>query len=379
VGLMDKIRGEFIDIVEWTDDTRDTIVWRFPRYENEIKMNAKLVVRESQVAVFVNEGTIADVFKPGTYTLETQNLPVLSTLKGWKYGFDSPFKAEVYFVSTRQFTDLKWGTQNPAMMRDAEFGMVRVRAFGTYSIKAADPAVLLRELVGTDPAFKTDEVDEFVRQSVVSRVVTALATSGVAVLDLAAHQNEIADRLAVIISEDLNLLGLQMPRFIIENVSLPPEVEATMDKRTEMGVLGNLDQFTKFQAATAITEAAQNPGGIAGAGVGIGVGATLGSQLAQALQPGAAPTAEPTAAPAAAPGAAPTGPPPLPGSTQWYLGVDGLQVGPLAPSEIHAQVRAGTATSETLVWRAGMEAWVRLGDVPELQAAQGTTPPPLPA
>ena len=137
MGLMDKIRGEFIDIVEWTDDTRDTIVWRFPRYENEIKMNAKLVVRESQVAVFVNEGTIADVFKPGTYTLETQNLPVLSTLKGWKYGFDSPFKAEVYFVSTRQFTDLKWGTQNPAMMRDAEFGMVRVRAFGTYSIKAA--------------------------------------------------------------------------------------------------------------------------------------------------------------------------------------------------------------------------------------------------
>ena len=373
MGLMDKIRGEFIDIVEWTDDTRDTIVWRFPRYENEIKMNAKLVVREGQVAVFVNEGTIADVFSPGTHTLETQNLPVLSTLKGWKYGFDSPFKAEVYFVSTRQFTDLKWGTQNPAMMRDAEFGMVRVRAFGTYSIKAADPAVLLRELVGTDPAFKTDEVDEFVRQSVVSRVVTALATSGVSVLDLAAHQNEIADRLAVIISEDLNLLGLQMPRFIIENISLPAEVEATMDKRTEMGVLGNLDQFTKFQAATAITDAAQNPGGIAGAGVGIGVGASLGAQLAQALQPGAASTS----AQGVAPAAATAGPPPLPGSTQWYLGVNGQQVGPLAPSEIQARVTAGKVTPESLVWRAGMEAWVRLGEVPELQAAPGSTPPPL--
>jgi membrane protease subunit (stomatin/prohibitin family) len=380
VGLMDKIRGEFIDIVEWTDDTRDTIVWRFPRYENEIKMNAKLIVRESQVAVFVNEGTIADVFKPGTYTLETQNLPVLSTLEGWKYGFDSPFKAEVYFVSTRQFTDLKWGTQNPAMMRDPEFGMVRVRAFGTYSIKAADPAVLLRELVGTDPEFTTDEVDEFVRQSVVSRVVTALATSGVAALDLAAHQNEIADRLAVIISEDLNLIGLQMPRFIIENVSLPPEVEATMDKRTSMGVLGDLDQFTKYQAATAITEAAQNPGGIAGAGVGIGVGATLGAQLAQALQPGAA-----TPAAASSPGRqaeaatpAPTGPPPLPGSTTWYLGVDGKQVGPLAPSEVQARVSTGTATPDTLVWRPGMEAWVPLGDVPELQANPGSTPPPLP-
>jgi membrane protease subunit (stomatin/prohibitin family) len=381
VGLMDKIRGEFIDIVQWTDDTRDTIVWRFPRHENEIKMNAKLVVRESQVAVFVNEGTIADVFKPGTHTLETQNLPVLSTLKGWKYGFDSPFKAEVYFVSTRQFTDLKWGTQNPAMMRDAEFGMVRVRAFGTYSIKAADPAVLLRELVGTDPEFKTDEVDEFVRQSVVSRVVTALATSGVAVLDLAAHQNEIAGRLAVIISEDLNLIGLQMPRFIIENVSLPPEVEATMDKRTSMGVLGDLDKFTKFQAATAITQAAQNLGGIAGAGVGIGIGATLGAQLAQALQPGAASPAVPSeaSAPAGISTSAPTGPPPLPVSTQWYLGEDGKQVGPLTPSEIQARVTAGTGTPDTLVWRSGMEAWARLGDMPELQAAHGSTPPPLPA
>jgi membrane protease subunit (stomatin/prohibitin family) len=377
VGLMDRIRGEFIDIVEWTDDTRDTIVWRFPRHENEIKMNARLVVRESQVAVFVNEGTIADVFQPGTHTLETQNLPVLSTLKGWKYGFDSPFKAEVYFVSTRQFTDLKWGTQNPAMMRDAEFGMVRVRAFGTYSIKAADPAVLLRELVGTDPEFTTDEVDDFVRQSVVSRVVTALATSGVAALDLAAHQNEISTRLAGIISEDLNLIGLTMPRFIIENVSLPPEVEATMDKRTSMGVLGDLDQFTRYQAATAITEAAQNPGGIAGAGVGIGVGAALGAQLAQALQPDAAPTKD-----AAAPASAPSGPPPLPGSTQWYLGLDGRQVGPLAPSEIQARITAGTATPDTLVWREGMAAWTRLGDVPELQPAppeKGSTPPPLPA
>jgi membrane protease subunit (stomatin/prohibitin family) len=385
VGMMDRIRSEFIDIVEWIDDTRDTIVWRFPRHENEIKMNAKLVVREGQVAVFVNEGTIADVFKPGTHTLETQNLPVLATLKGWKYGFDSPFKAEVYFVSTRQFTDQKWGTQNPAMMRDSEFGMVRVRAFGTYSIKAADPAVLLRELVGTDSAFTTDEVDEFVRQSVVSRVVTALATSGVAVLDLAAHQNVIADKLAVIISEDLNLLGLQMPRFVIENVSLPPEVEAMMDKRTSMGVLGDLDQFTKFQGATAITDAAKNPGGLAGAGVGIGVGASLGAQLAQSLQPSpaAAPVqdtplaAASTSAPAAAPAA---GPPPLPGSAQWYIGVDGKQVGPLSPPEVQAQVTAGAATPETLVWRAGMAAWTRLGDVPELAAdqADGSTPPPMP-
>jgi membrane protease subunit (stomatin/prohibitin family) len=366
VGLLDKIKGEFIDIVEWTDDTRDTIVWRFPRHENEIKSGAQLVVREGQVAVFVNEGTIADVFTPGTYSLETKNLPVLSTLKGWKYGFDSPFKAEVYFVSTRQFTDQKWGTQNPAMMRDPEFGMVRVRAFGTYSFKADDPAVLLRELVGTDPAFKTDEVDEFIRQSVVSRVVTALATSGVAVLDVAAHQGEIADKLAPIISEDLKHLGLVLPRFVIENVSLPPEVEAMMDKRTSMGVVGNLDQYTKFQAAQAITDAAQNPGGVAGAGVGIGMGAALGAQLAQALQP------TPVQAPAPPPGAAAAAPPPLPGTTQWYLGENGQQVGPLSPAEVTG--RPGV-TADTLVWKAGMEQWVRLGDVPELQ---GSTPPPLP-
>jgi membrane protease subunit (stomatin/prohibitin family) len=372
VGLMDKIRGEFIDIVEWTDDTRDTIVWRFPRYENEIKMNAKLVVRESQVAVFVNEGTIADVFKPGTYTLETKNLPVLSTLKGWKYGFDSPFKAEVYFVSTRQFTDLKWGTQNPAMMRDAEFGMVRVRAFGTYSIKAADPAVLLRELVGTDPEFKTDEVDEFVRQSVVSRVVTALATSGVAVLDLAAHQNEIGDRLAGIISEDLNLIGLQMPRFIIENVSLPPEVEAAMDKRTQMGVIGDLGRYTQFQTANAIEDAANNPGG-AGEGLGIGLGVGIGQRAAAAM------AAPPPSAPAQAQATAPAaGPPPLPTATAWYIGVAGQQVGPLDSAGLQSNIATGQLTASTVVWKAGLAEWMPASAVPEVAALLPQAPPPLP-
>ena len=367
MGLLGKIKGEFVDIVEWTDDSRDTIVWRFPRYDNEIKNGAQLVVRESQVAVFVNEGQIADVFVPGTYSLETKNLPILTTLKGWKYGFNSPFKAEVYFVSTRQFTDEKWGTQNPAMMRDADFGMVRVRAFGTYSVKVDDPAVLLRELVGTDPRFQTDEVAEFIRQSVVSRAVTALATSGVAVLDLAAHQNEIAERLAPIISEDLKHLGLTMPRFVIENVSLPPEVEAMVDKRSEVGVMkGALDDYTKLQAATAIGDAANNPSGIAGAGVGIGAGAALGAQLASALQPTA------VNAPAPAPGAAASAPPPLPGTTQWYVGENGQQVGPLSPAEVVG--RAGI-TPDTLVWKAGMAQWTRLGDVPELASA---APPPLP-
>ena len=371
VGLFDKIKGEFVDVLEWTDDSRDTIVWRFPRHNNEIKMGARLIVRESQVAVFVNEGQIVDVFVPGTYTLDTRNLPILSTLRGWKHGFQSPFKAEVYFVTTRQFTDLKWGTQNPAMMRDPEFGMVRVRAFGTYTVRVLDAAVLLRELAGTDPDFSTDEVGEFIRQNVVSRVVTALATSGVAVLDLAAHQGDIAERLTGVISEDLKHLGLEMPRFLIENVSLPPEVEAAMDTRTQMGVLGNLDQFTKFQAANAITLAAENPGGLAGAGVGIGLGAGLGAQLAQALQPTAVPAPPPASMPAAAP-------PPLPGTTAWYVGVDGQQVGPLAPAEIQARLAAGTLTPGTLVWRDGLDGWKPLSDVPELRPAVATGPPPLP-
>ena len=367
VGLMDRLRGELIDIIEWTDDTRDTIVWRFPRHENEIKMDARLVVRESQVAVFVNEGTIADVFAPGTHTLATQNLPILSTLRGWKYGFKSPFKAEVYFVSTRQFTDQKWGTQNPAMMRDPEFGMVRVRAFGTYAFRAVDPAVLLRELVGTDPAFTTDEVDEFIRQSVVARVVGALATSGVAVLDLAAHQNEIAERLAGILSEDLRHLGLALPRFVIENVSLPPEVEEALDTRTRMGVMGDLDRFTRYEAATAITEAAANPGGLAGAGVGVGAGAALGAQLAQALHPrGRAEGGTGGAAAAARQHAV------VPRRGRPAGGAAGAGRG-------QARVTAGTATNDTLVWRAGMPGWVRLGEVPELEAAPGATPPPLPA
>src|SRR3954464_11007889 len=196
MGLMDKLRGEFIDIIEWLDDSRDTILWRFPRYDNEIKMGAKLVVRESQTAVFVNEGQIADAYTPGTYTLETQNLPILSTLKGWKYGFHSPFKAEVYFVSTRQFTDMKWGTQNPVILRDAEFGMVRLRAFGAFSARVVDPPKLLRELVGTDPQFRTEEVQEYLRQMIVGRFGTALATAGVPMLDLAAHQAAIGTKLA---------------------------------------------------------------------------------------------------------------------------------------------------------------------------------------
>jgi membrane protease subunit (stomatin/prohibitin family) len=365
MGLMDKLRGELIDIIEWLDASRDTMVWRFPRYENEIKMGAQLIVRESQTAVFVNEGTVADVYPPGTYTLETQNMPILSTIKGWKYGFHSPFKAEVYFVNTRQFTDLKWGTQNPVVLRDAEFGMVRLRAFGAYSVRIVDPAKLLRELVGTDPQFRTDEVREYLRQLIVGRLGNALATAQVPMLDLAAHQDAIGDRLAGVLTEELMPLGIEIPKVIIENISLPPEVEEALDKRTQMGIVGDLDKYTKFQTANAIEDAAQNPGGSMGEGFGIGLGMAAGQRMAQGLSPQAG-------APPAA------GPPPLPTQDQWFIGAGGQQQGPFDQAGLAGQARTGALSRGTLVWKSGMAGWIPAEQVPELASLLASTPPPLP-
>ncbi|MCD4535159.1 SPFH domain-containing protein [Nocardioides sp. cx-169] len=365
MSFMDKVRGQFIDIVEFLDDSRDTIVWRFPRQGNEIKNGAQLIVREGQTAVFVSEGQIADVFTPGTFELTTQNLPILSTIKGWKYGFDSPFKAEVYFVGTRQYTDLKWGTQNPFTVRDAEFGMVRLRAFGTYALRVTDAAVLLRQLVGTDPDFRTDEVSEFLRQNIVAAVTSALATANVPMLDLAANQQAISQQLVGTLSASLAEFGIALPRFVIENISVPPEVEEALDKRSQMGILGNLDQYTKFQAANALEDAANNPGA-AGQGTGMVVGMGLGQAAAGAV--------------AGAQQAAPASPPPLPGGggTQWYIAVNGQQAGPFAASALPAKVAAEQLSRETLVWCEAMSSWQPAGEVPELAGLFASTPPPLP-
>ncbi|MDX5459597.1 SPFH domain-containing protein [Micromonospora tulbaghiae] len=373
---MDKLRGELIDIIEWLDDSRDTMVWRFPRYQNEIKMGAKLVVRESQTAVFVNEGKIADVFPPGTYTLETRNLPILSTLKGWKYGFNSPFKAEVYFVNTRQFTDMKWGTQNPVILRDAEFGVVRVRAFGAFAARVVDASRLLRELVGTDPQFRTEEVQEYLRQLMVGRLGGALATAGVPLLDLAAHQDAIGRRLAAVLTEELAEVGIAIPKFVIENVSVPPEVEQALDKRTSMGAVGDLDRYTRFQAANAMEAAANNPGGEAGAGIGLGLGMAMGQQMARSMGGGAATQPVPAQPAPTQPAAAE--PPPLPGQAQWYVGVGGQRQGPYDLGGLAEQAGAGALAADTLVWRAGMAQWQPAGQVPELASVLASVPPPLP-
>src|SRR5205823_14564804 len=289
MGLIDKLRGEIIDIIEWTEPTQnDVLAYRFPRYQNEIKMGAKLVVREGQTAVFVNEGQLADVYKPGTYTLTTQNMPLLATLKGWKYGFNSPFKAEVYFVAMRQWTDQKWGTQNPIMMRDPEFGPVRLRAFGTYAFHVTDPATFLKELVATDPSFEAYEVTNQFRNAIVSRFVDVIGSSHIPMLDLAGSYERLSKLALDRIAPELAKMGISLTQFFVENISLPPEVEAALDKRSEMGVLGNLDQYTKLQTADAIRDAAKNPGGVAGLGAGIGAGVAIGSQMTSAVTGAAA-------------------------------------------------------------------------------------------
>jgi len=293
MGILDKIKGQLIDVIEWSDSSNKTMVYKYDRNGKEIMMGAQLTVRESQVAVFVNEGEIADIFEPGRYELQTSNMPILTALKSWKYGFNSPFKAEVYFVNTKQFLDMKWGTSNPVMMRDAEFGMIRLRAFGIYSFKVADAKTFLKEVFGTSALYTVDGVEGQIKRTLVSGLSDAIAESKIPALDLAANYDELAEYALKNINPKLASLGLTLCSFVIENISLPEEVEKSMDKRTSMGVLGNLDQYAKYQAAEAMREAANNEagGGMAGMGVGMGAGAAMGQMFAQSLGNNAAPAA----------------------------------------------------------------------------------------
>jgi membrane protease subunit (stomatin/prohibitin family) len=369
MGIFDKIRGEFIDIVEWTDDSGNTLVYRFPRHGNEIKNGARLTVREGQAAVFIDEGQLADVFSPGMYTLETENLPILSTIKGWKHGFNSPFKAEVYFVSTRQFTDQKWGTKNPVTMRDPEFGPVRVRAFGTYAIRVSDPGKFIIEVVGTEGHFTTEEVTDQIRNILVARFSDALAESGIAVLDMAAHYDELGAKLDDRVKADMGGYGLELRMLLVENISLPPAVEEALDKRTSMGVLGDMSKYMQYQAATAIGDAAKNPdgGGLAAGGMGAGLGMAMASQIGQAMSQ-----------PAQGTQSGASGPPPLPKESEYYTALDGKQAGPFGAQALEEQIRTGRLTKDTLVWCEGMAGWTAARDVPTVAKLFGVAPPPIP-
>jgi excisionase family DNA binding protein len=313
MGLMDFIKGELIEIIEWTDDSRDTLSFRWPDNDKQIKNGAQLIVRESQVAQFVYLGQFGDTFQPGKYTLTTDNIPVLTTLKGWKYGFQSPFKADVYYVSTRLFTGNKWGTSNPVMMRDNDFGIVRARAFGIYDFRITDPKLFLKEVAGSDQHLRLDEFADTMRSRIVSLFSEALAHSKIPVLDVAARYSEVGEALLPLINPVTTVkYGLELTSFVLENVSVPPEVEQAIDKRSSMAAVGNLNDFVKFQMGQGMTQ----PGGSSAGGFAteMAVGMAMAQQMMQQqggiLGPQSTPSASPPSPPATQTG--PGVPPPPP-------------------------------------------------------------------
>jgi membrane protease subunit (stomatin/prohibitin family) len=365
MGLFDKLRAELVDIIEWVDDSRRTLAWRFPRYQNEIKNGAQLIVRPGQVAVFVHRGELADTFEPGNYQLTTDNLPILSTLMGWKHGFNSPFRSEVYFVSTRQITELKWGTPNPIMLRDPDFGPVRLRAFGIYSMRAQDPKALLRELIGTDASFEADEITGLMRSIIISTFADILGESKVAALDLAANYREFSEQLRVAVLERVDdEYGLDIPQLNIVNISLPEEVEKALDTRSSMGVIGDMNRFQQYQMGNAMLAAADNPsGGGAAEGMGLGMGFAMANRMVQS--PGMA---------------APTAAPPPPPQTVWHVAVGGQTQGPFNDAQLVQAIQSGQVTATTNVWSPALGNWKAAGQVPQLAGyfAAATPPPPPP-
>jgi membrane protease subunit (stomatin/prohibitin family) len=366
MGIFDFLTGEFIDVIHWVDDTRDTMVWRFEREGHEIKYGAKLTVREGQAAVFVHEGQLADVFTPGLYMLETNNMPVLTTMMHWDHGFKSPFKSEIYFVNTTRFNDLKWGTKNPIIARDPEFGPVRLRAFGTYSVRVSDPAKFLVEIVGTDGEFTMDEISFQIRNIIVQEFSRVIAASGIPVLDMAANTADLGKLIATEIAPTLDAYGLILPELYIENISLPPAVEEALDKRTSMGMAGNLGRFTEYSAAEAMTAAAKNPGGGGGmgAGLGMGMGMAMANQMTRSGPWGDRP-------------AVPT-PPTPPTESVWHIAENGKTKGPFSKAALGRMAADGTLTRDTLVWASGQDGWKRAEDIQHLAQLFTVLPPPPP-
>ena len=297
MGLMDFIKGELLEVIEWTEDSRDTLSYRFPDDDKAIKNGAQLIVRESQTAQFVYLGEFGDTFGPGKHKLTTDNIPVLTKIKSWPFGFNSPFKADVYYVVTRLFTGNKWGTSNPVMLRDNDFGIVRVRAFGTYDFKIVDVKTFLREVAGSDHNFRLDEFADTMRSRIVSIFTDAIASAKIPVLDVAARYTELGDALLPLINPAVTAkYGLEITSFLVENVSVPPEVEQAIDKRSSMAAVGNLNDFVKYQMGKGFE--AGGGAGAAGTAAELAVGFGLAQQMVQ--QGFAGGQATPTVAPVAA-------------------------------------------------------------------------------
>ncbi len=285
MSILSFIKGELLEIIEFNDDSRDTLVWRFPDDDHAIKNGAQLVVRESQVAQFVYLGQYGDCFQPGKHSLTTDNIPLLTKLQGWKYGFESPFKADVYFVTTRLFTGNKWGTANPVMMRDKDFGVVRLRSFGTFDFKITNPPVFLKEVAGTDQHFRLDEFADTMRSRIVSVFSEALASCGVPALDVATRYSELGEALLPIINPQVTAkYGIEITTFLVENVSVPPEVEAAIDKRSSMGAIGNLNDYVKFQMAESMTHGGDGGGSPAAAAGQMAMGFGMAQEMMKSMQ-----------------------------------------------------------------------------------------------
>ena len=354
MGIFDKLRNEFIDIIDWPDQDTDTLVWKFPRYQNEIKMNAKLTVREAQQAVFINEGVIADVFRPGMYNLETQNLPILATLKGWKYGFDSPFKADVLFVSTRQAIDQKWGTKNAITLSDERFGMIELRAFGTYAFRVTDAGKFIKEIAGIESEYTTEEIAGQLKSIISTRFTTA-AANGIRIEQFAANLENLSAIILESLNTDFDRYGLRITNFLVENVSMPDELKKEIFEYSRLNRV-DMGQLAQFKAAKSIEIAAANDG-VAGIGVGLGAGMGVGNAMASALSQQA--------------------PPPLAPPVQYFTGINGAQAGPYSVAQVQQLVQAGSVHRDTVMWKAGMPAWAPADTIAEISSLFGSMPPPL--
>ena len=401
MALWSGLTHELVDIVEFANPRPDCLVFRFPRFHDQIKFGAKLIVREGQAAVFVNEGKLADVFAPGTYTLETRNLPVLSTLQGWKYGFNSPFKAEVYFLSTRPVLNLEWGTQQPITMEAPGFGLVQVRAFGQTSYRIADAQVFFRQVVGATGVLMDNDLRDYLRGIIVGRFSQALTETRPTLEQLQAHLSELGDSLVGTLNERLAPYGFELMQFVVESLSLPPDQRAELFKYSR---LNNIDaaKLTEFEVANSIGTLARNTGVVgAGGGMGalggqamqLGVGLVAAQQVARvmdaamgSLQPSAgSPLASP-AAPAGAAGlvtapAMATTPPPTAAMhppALYHVALDGRAQGPFSADQIAAMAATGGVTAATLVWHPGMAAWAAAGTEAGLAHLFPQEPPPLP-
>lgn len=387
MGIIAKLKGELVDIIEWFDDTRSTLAWRFPRYENEIKNGAELIVREGQRAVFVYRGQIADTFGPGHYSLVTENLPILSTLQGWPHGFRSPFRSEVYFINTRPVTDLRWGTPSPVTVRDPDFTMVQVRANGLCVLRIDNAEIFLREVIGTDSAVTTEEISELLRRVITLAFSDMIMATGLGAIDLQGRQVELSDKLRDFVQERVDdEFGLKVDS-VTMNITLPEEITQAMTRGVARGVeqaryldnVGPMDRLHQGAAAEAMVEAAKNPGGGAGTMMGAGMGMALGQQMGHMMagqaygQPG---YGQPGYPPPPHGGA----PPPLPQQMTFHAEINGQAAGPFTVDQLRQYVGAGQLSPNSNVWAPGMPNWVAAHAVPALAQLFGPPPgpPPLP-